>query len=315
MTKALVETYCPKEKKVFGLNDRTRNAPYEKVGWDVTDKLQDCGLVVEDLIGASNSEILKIKNLLAYSMHHLRVSPIICICHSIQRNNIHPLLQMFHMVYVSAVNTSSASMAALLRFYQIDDKEKAKIMKQLDECGEGGFNHFVIDIGKKLVSFNALTDAQRDSIERQLRAEGARGFSHEEAARSKATSAKSNAAKFLSLLPEKKRDYGNFMFGMIYDKFAESIDQNDLTITISRSFGGKKRTVKMSLIDLLFELLNDSGSKARGSQRLEALFSYVREKVVIPNSFILNKEFLASAASSAKNKKFKESEEERKKTG
>ena len=307
-----METYCPKGKKVFGLNDRTRNAPYEKVGWETTDKLQDCGLVVEDLIGASNSEIHKLKNLLSYSMHHLRVSPIVCICHSIQRNNIHPILQMFDMVYVSAVNTSSKSMDALLRFYQIEEKERDKIMTKLSECGEKGFNHFVIDIGKKLVSFNALTDAQRESIERQLRAEGARGFSHEEAARSKAASAKASAVRFLGLLPDKKKEYGAFMFGMIYDKFSESIDPDDLTMSISRSVEGKKRTVKMSLVDLLFELLDESGRKSRGRKKLGALFSYVREKVVIPNSFILNKDFLASASSSSssKTKKFKAGESE-----
>ena len=301
LTKALVESYCPKGKKVYVLNDSTKNPAYDKVGWESTELLQDCGLVVEDLISASNAQVDKIKHLLSFAMHHKRVSPIVCVCHAIQKNNIFPMLQMFNKVYVSAVKPSESSLTILMRYYGIDKQIREKMLATLAECKEE-FAHFVIDIKKRIISFNELTDAQRQSIERQLKAEGARGYSHEETIKAKTEAAKNNAIKFLALLPEKKREYGLFLFSMIYNKFSESVDTTDLTISLSRSSKGGKRTVKMSLIDLIFELLDDKNGKV--TPRMQALFLYLKEKgsVVLPKSFILNREFLKSIGNMKKKK-------------
>jgi ABC-type Mn2+/Zn2+ transport system ATPase subunit len=90
------------QKPIYYLNDRSRDPTRLQVAWNKVAELENCCLVVEDLIGTTSAQFKALQELLNYSCHHKFANPIIVITHSILKNNVFGLISFFSHLYVCA---------------------------------------------------------------------------------------------------------------------------------------------------------------------------------------------------------------------
>jgi energy-coupling factor transporter ATP-binding protein EcfA2 len=280
MCRSLIEAYSPEldddedELPVYTVNDRTKDCPYIKVGWDQVLGLRDAALVVEDVISATKKQVVVLKELLDYSNHHDAITPLIMIAHCITNNNIYSLLHCFHFIFFSASQSSRPSLKRIQSEFGYNQELKDRQMALLDSCTER-FCHLRLDVQRKEMMLTKVGQKEALKISTAVRDEKER----------QKPDLKTNAIKYLGDLPQAKK--AMLLFDHIYPRIPKgSLDSAFLTVNLKNLRGER---VVLSLIDYLSALTDP---EAHTDKMLWKFHDYLADKGVhLPKAYVLNRDF------------------------
>jgi hypothetical protein len=275
LTKTLVDKFCPPERPVVVVNDKTSNADFERLGWHQLDALRNTCLVVEDLIACKRDQFVSLQHMLNFSNHHYQVNPIFCITHAVPKNNIQGLLPFFQFVFVSADNTSVDSYRRLLAYYNFKEEEREKLLQDLEKCEEE-YSYFMINVNRKTVRLTRADDS----------------FILDEAKKNKdrqpAVPVLPNpfvtAKKFLSDI--KNPNFNLRLFEIIFPFLSvKRYDPRNMTLTLRSGKSGEEEQI--SLLDYIATLTDEGIKPDRQTMKLHRYLK--RKRIHLPRSYVLNK--------------------------
>lgn len=318
ITKAIFDSvfkHQKKKKKIYAINDVDPKSPYEKIDWPALDTLTNCGVLIEDLIRATEKQRGRLQQLLSFSCSHNAVNPIVCIIHSINGNNIFGLLQLFRLIYIAASPSSYSSLINVMRHFNYDKSEMQALGDQLKNL-KTPFLHYVIDVGSRSIHLTSSKEDQKLTLDKTKAAQAAAataaaaattgvgadalagGTADDASKEASRLKARETATRFLSLLPE--RDVALAIFDLVYP--ALPLDRfNAATMTLGLLKGRDEFVVSLidyiamvaSPVAALTVAVDDDNKEAEHSlPSLVKFHNYLRRKGVrLPRVFILNPAF------------------------
>lgn len=263
-TRLASELVSGSDKKCVAVNDRTVNSPFkEKIPWHELKDQSNCTVIVEDLISLSRSQLDEIKSLLNYKAHHDHISPIVLITHSIVANGMSQLLPYVTRLIFSASPGCLSSLKRSLSYYGFSKEEINDHLKFFNS-NIAPFKFFELDIlSRKLSPYGSKMDPNPAYSSMDL-------------------AAISTAKHLLNHLPDPKM--AETIFELILPHIPPAnLDLHDLSVLMRRQKDGRR--VRISLVDYIDHLASEQKTPKTD---LIAFHSYIKRRVLIPESFIKN---------------------------
>ena len=279
-----------KKKKVYVINEKDAGTSYERIDWKALESLSNCGLIIEDLVRASEKHRTYLQQLLSFSCSHLGVNPIIVVVHSVTGNNIFGLLQHFRFIYIAATQSSHSSLIQTMRHFGYDKSEIKAVAGQLKLITKE-FLHFVFKVETRELKLTSALEDQQLNIKKT----GGEPDTHcliEAAKQTSSFAPKENAreiaARFLALVPQK--EIALAVFDIVYPALPQGRFNPD-TMTVKLLRGENEYVV--CLIDYIAAVVNPSPESASDDIKLLIKFHeyLMRKGVRLPRLFLANQHF------------------------
>jgi energy-coupling factor transporter ATP-binding protein EcfA2 len=285
LVRSLLAEFKDYSKTVYVLNDRSKKSRYVRISWSQLGELSHCAVLVEDIVTASSAQFRLLAELLNFSVHHKRLSPTICVSHSLTRQGIFGLLPFFTRVYVSAAVGNLASFRNLLNYFGFTETERQFHIRNLLENKEP-FCHYVLDVEKRSVDkvhFPLQPDDDDDYGPGKKKKKNKKmSLSRRDAL------ALSKAQRFLSVLNNSKECLA--LFDLIWPRLSrKSADPATLEVTLQTK--GERSPVKISLITYLAAATDERGQPPTHDLMKFHKYCKIVHGIHLPAPFVLNKYF------------------------
>lgn len=257
-------------KTVVAVNDFAKKSSWTRVGWgDLETQPLGTTVVVEDLIGCSESTFKLVLKLLTFSGHHNQFN-VIVIVHSLNKNNVMGLMDHWTKIYFTLSKTNRDSIDKAMRRYHFSKEDKERHLRTFDDATEK-YGHFILDPETKTFVRGDGGGCSRDGG----------GGAPPPPPPPRREDYMRTAETLLGQLPDSKKALA--IFTIILSRLElDTISKHDLSITLFQK-GGTPLT--LSLVDYVHAILN----KDDPSGEMLALHRYVRRRVYIPRCFLANK--------------------------
>jgi energy-coupling factor transporter ATP-binding protein EcfA2 len=285
LCRSLLAEFKHFSKTVYVLNDRSKRSKYVRISWSQLGELHHCAVLVEDIVTASSAQFRQLAELLNFGVHHKRLSPTICVSHSLTRQGIFGLLPFFTRVYVSACVASLASFRNLLNYFGFEEAERQFHISNLLSNKEP-FCHYMLDVEKRTVDkvhFPLQPDDDGgDGTGRKKKKKKKMSLSRRDAL------ALSKAQRYLSVLKNSKECLA--LFDLIWHRLPKSADPATLEVSLQTK-KGEGSPVKISLISYLAALTDDRGTAPAHDMIKFHKYCKIVHGIYLPAPFVLNKNF------------------------
>jgi energy-coupling factor transporter ATP-binding protein EcfA2 len=271
----LLKRFAKYNKPICIVNDRAKTSKYRQVSWGDLATLAGVALVVEDVIGADNTVFKTLQNVLNYKAHHDKVSPVLVISHSLEKQNLIGLLSSFTHIYVTANKSNVPSFRRLLTIYCYSESEKQAYLTKFLQVTDK-FQHFCLDVDKMTIELESFRMDELDDDQ----------LPNKKAA-PKAVIASANAARYLAV-DKKEVEKKIALFELLYPGLPpKQFNHKNLTLKVKNN---AKEEMVVSIIDYLTAMVDES---AVPDPLLLQLHQYLKKTrgVALPRSFVLNKAF------------------------
>jgi hypothetical protein len=286
LCRSLLAEFKHYSKTVYVLNDRSKRSKYVRISWSQIGDLHHCAVLVEDIVTASSTQFRLLAELLNFGVHHKRLSPTICVSHSLTRQGIFGLLPFFTRVYVSACVASLASLRNLLNYFGFDEAERQFHIRNL-LANKEPFCHYMLDVEKRTIDKVHFPlqpdDDEDDGTGRKKKKKKKMTLSTRDAL------ALSKAQRYLSVLKNSPQCLA--LFDLIWHRLPrKSADPATLEVSLQTKKGDRS-PVKISLVTYLAALTDERGSAP--SHDIIKFHKYCKtvHGINLPDPFVLNKYF------------------------
>jgi hypothetical protein len=297
LTRHLAKRFAGKYgRPVYVVNQKgSGKSDFKRIGWDDVDKISKCALIIDDLINLQKPHMQKLVKILNEDWHHKRVNPVMLVFHSSHNTGAHSLLGFVNRVYISAVQSSYASLKDVLNTFYFDEDEKEEVLNRLKKGKLPPFSHFclnvdtreveVIDLSPEMLAEKRQVDSKKEGDVRRVCKLGAELFS-------------------VLLKTDEERDKANIILGVLVARL-DKIDPVDLSVTVkplpSSTAAAEKSTANVvgfsvNIVDYICCLLNktfESVLPQRKRNNLAIFHVYLRKekRIVLPSLLITNDTF------------------------
>ena len=295
LLKKLVST-APKKSGLFLINTRGDEVEEYKqlhlktntVKFPLLNKVPPNSLIfIEDLIHINTKNEQILRQSLNYDCHHKNIK-VFCVTHTIHKNKIFSTLPLFHYIIFTSSPSNLPVLCYTLDFFKLEkpllkDWCNAFVKNSGDLgtyfCFDCSSMKFYISTNNG-VHWNLLKDSESNAS--SITNKGDKMTENENI---RETAIK-RFEKFVEGHPN--RSYARALFSVILQSKA-IIDTLDFTISFKINSSGKIK--KISLVDYLFCLLDESDEKPPVDFKVVHHYFLIKKNVVYPMSFIKNKWF------------------------
>jgi GTPase SAR1 family protein len=289
LVRTILKQFKDFSKPCYIVNDRNRKtSKFVRISFPqlLDPDLHHATVVVEDIVNATPAQFRILAEVLNVGVHHRRLSPTICVTHSVIKQNIHALLPFFTRIYFSGCKSSIPSLRNVLQHFGFQKEEKEFHVRNLI-ANKTPWSHYVLHVDQLVIEkvqypFEEGSDDEEDGKK------GKKKKKMHVSAREALT--QKNALRYFSVLKNSKEAMA--CWDLIYCKLEKrNIDPHSLEITLQTK-GGKRAPVTISLISYVAALVDTDG-KVPASHEIAKFHQYCQtEKAIkLPSVFVLNRGF------------------------
>jgi hypothetical protein len=289
LVRSIFKEYEDWAKPICILNDRARKSKYRFVAWSEVLTLRNVCLVVEDIVGCTPQQYKILSELLNYRVHHCKVNPMVCVSHSLLKQNLYGLLPFFTKIFITASQANIASFKNLLNYFGFSEQEQAFHKKNFESCKEA-FVHWLFDVENRTIEKKKYPFIP-EAYEPKKGTKRKRMDDNGDGTVSKRTALiLSRADRFFSVLSNSRE--AKALFEILYAKLPKQfIHPQTLDITLAKNSPDGPAVV-ISIIDYVATLVDTEG-RVPASQDVLKFHRYVQDvrNIKLPAHFVLNKDF------------------------